>query len=85
MDINDNIVIKEDKVFNGSCDLCMEEFSSYDKLKIHKKCVHEQLICNESGSRNMQLHSNNHKKLTCPDFNYNYKNKNMKNLIGAFK
>ena len=41
MDINDNIVIKEDKVFNGSFDLCLEEFSSYDKLKIHKKRVHE--------------------------------------------
>ena len=33
MDINDNIVIEDEEVFDGSCDLCWKQFSSYDKLK----------------------------------------------------
>ena len=39
MDMNDNIVIKEEEVFDGdgSCDLCMKDFPSYDELKKHKK------------------------------------------------
>ena len=49
MEINENIVIKEEEVFDGSCDLCLKDFPSYDALKTHKKCVHDQLNCNECG------------------------------------
>ena len=67
MDLNDNIIIKEEELFDGSCDLCLKDFPSYEALKKHKK-----LICNDcghivQGSRNLQLHIKNHKKSTCPD------------------
>ena len=41
MDINENIVIKEEEIFDGVCDLCLKDISSYEKLKEHKKQVHE--------------------------------------------
>ena len=36
MDINENIVIKEEEIFDGVCDLCLKDISSYEKLKEHK-------------------------------------------------
>ena len=33
MDVNDNIVMKEEEVFDGSCDFCLEEFSVLPSTK----------------------------------------------------
>ena len=36
MDINDNIVIKDEEIFDGVCDLCLKDFSSYDMDKLNR-------------------------------------------------
>ena len=41
LSFSENIVLKEEEIFDGVCDLCLKDISSYEKLKEHKKQVHE--------------------------------------------